>query len=68
MKIKTAKYKGTLKWDSEKGELVYDNSVNDNIIAIIDDQEMFVPIDDENIHYKANLKWVAEGNTIEEAD
>tara|TARA_B100000900_G_scaffold323849_1_gene283441 strand:- start:115 stop:321 length:207 start_codon:yes stop_codon:yes gene_type:complete len=67
MKIKTAKYKGTLKWDSEKGELVYDNSVNDNIIAIIDDQEMFVPIDDENIHYKAILKWVAEGNTIDPA-
>jgi len=67
MKIKTAKYKGTLKWNSEKEELVFDNSVNDNIIAIIDDQEMFVPIDDENRHYKAILKWVAEGNTIDPA-
>ena len=67
MKIESAKYQGTLKWDSEKGELVYDNSVHDNIVAIIDGQEMFVPIDDNNMHYEAILKWVAEGNTIQAA-
>ena len=67
MKIKSAKYRGTLKWDSEKGELVFDNSVHENIIAIIDSQEMFVPIDNNNMHYEAILKWVEEGNTIEAA-
>tara|TARA_R100000231_G_scaffold95152_1_gene71344 strand:+ start:375 stop:581 length:207 start_codon:yes stop_codon:yes gene_type:complete len=67
MKIESAKYQGTLKWDSEKGEMVYDNSVHENIIATIDGQEMFVPINNNNMHYEAILKWVAEGNTIQAA-
>jgi len=67
MKIESAKYQGTLKWDSEKGEMVYDNSVHENIIATIDGQEMFVPINANNMHYEAILKWVAEGNTIQAA-
>ena len=29
MNIESAKYKGTLKWDSEKGEMVIDNSGNE---------------------------------------
>ena len=33
----------------------------DNIIC-------YVPIDEENKDYRAILEWVAEGNTIEEAD
>ncbi len=67
MKIESAKYQGITKWDSSKSQMVYDNSVNDNIIATIDGEKMFVPIDDNNRHYQAILKWVAEGNTIEEA-
>jgi len=43
-------------------------NVNDNIKAIIDEQEMSVPLDPANRHYEAILEWVAEGNTIEEAD
>ena len=27
-----------------------------------------VPLDEDNRHYQAILKWVAEGNTIDEAD
>ena len=27
-----------------------------------------VPIDTENIHYQAIQEWIAEGNTIQEAD
>tara|TARA_R100000655_G_scaffold74593_2_gene113458 strand:- start:164 stop:346 length:183 start_codon:yes stop_codon:yes gene_type:complete len=27
-----------------------------------------VPLDEANTHYQAILKWVADGNTIEEAD
>ena len=31
-------------------------------------QSMFVPLDPANRHYQAILEWVAEGNTIAEAD
>jgi len=41
---------------------------NIGIKAIIDGTEMFVPLDPANRHYQAILGWVAEGNTIEEAD
>ena len=39
-----------------------------NIVATIDGIEMTVPLDPANRHYQAILEWVAEGNTIEEAD
>jgi hypothetical protein len=42
--------------------------VNSGILAIIDDIPMSVPLDPANRHYQAILKWVAEGNTIEDAD
>ena len=67
MNIESAKYKGTFKWDSEKGEMVIDNSINECIVATIDGQEMFVPIDDSNMQYEAILKWVAKGNSIQPA-
>ena len=41
---------------------------NTGIVAIIDDVTMVVPIDPANRHYAAILEWVAEGNTIQEAD
>ena len=34
----------------------------------IDDKVVYVPQVDGNRHYHAVLKWVEEGNTIEEAD
>ena len=39
-----------------------------SIKAVIDDITMFVPISESNRHYAAILEWVADGNTIEEAD
>ncbi|BCV00016.1 MAG: hypothetical protein CM15mV32_0110 [Caudoviricetes sp.] len=48
--------------------LVDNANINTNVKAIIDGQEMFVPLDEENIHYAAILKWVAEGNTIKAAE
>ena len=45
-----------------------DNTANENIKAVIDDETMFVPLDPANRHYQAIQEWVAEGNTIEEAD
>jgi len=39
-----------------------------SIQVSINEQEMSVPIDTANRHYQAILEWVAEGNTIEDAD
>ena len=41
---------------------------NSGIQATIDGIEMYVPLDPANRHYEAILEWVAEGNTIEDAD
>jgi len=41
---------------------------NDCIKVVIDDITMYVPINPDNRHYQAILEWVAEGNTIEEAE
>ncbi len=42
---------------------------NTTVKATIDGEEMFVPIDAEgNRHWIAIQAWVAEGNTIAEAD
>jgi hypothetical protein len=43
-------------------------ATNISIKATIDNQEMFVPLDPDNRHYQAIQEWVAEGNTIEDAD
>jgi hypothetical protein len=40
----------------------------DSIFATINGVEMHVPMREGNRHYKAIQAWVAEGNTIEEAD
>jgi len=45
-----------------------DDGVNASISAIIDGQQLTIPLDPANRHYAAILEWVAEGNTIEEAD
>jgi len=41
---------------------------NSCIIAMIDGIKHLISIDTNNRHYQAILEWVAEGNTIEEAD
>lgn len=46
----------------------YTDSDNAVIKANIDGQELFVPLDPANRHYAAILEWVAEGNTIADAD
>jgi hypothetical protein len=45
-------------------------SVDSNVAvkATIDGVVMDVPLDPANRHYAAILEWVAEGNTIQEAD
>ena len=46
----------------------YIDSNNTSILITIDGQELFVPLDPANRHYQAIQEWVAEGNTIQEAD
>ena len=45
-----------------------ETSGNNSIKATIDGEIWVVGIDPDNRHYQAILEWVAEGNTIEEAD
>jgi hypothetical protein len=53
----------------ESAKYVQDMDGNNNIIeVVIDGITMCVPINPDNRHYKAILEWVAEGNTIEEAE
>ena len=47
---------------------IFDSSVNDSIIAVIDGITMSVPLKGGNRHYDAIQEWVAKGNTIEAAD
>ena len=56
MEIKSAKYLNLM--NGEKSVQVIDT--NDKIISI--------PMADDNTDYQIVLEWVADGNTIEEAD
>ena len=44
------------------------DSNDDTIEAVIDGHTLFVPVDNGNRHYVAILAWVADGNTIADAD
>ena len=57
MNIQSAKYYT----DIRTGE-------NASITCVIDGKTMSVPLDPANRHYQAIQEWVAEGNTIAEAD
>ena len=57
MNITNAKYNRDLNTDE-----------NISINCIIDGSKMSIPLDPANRHYQAIQEWVAEGNTIQEAD
>jgi hypothetical protein len=42
--------------------------VEHNIVVIIDGETLIVPLDPANRHYAAILEWVADGNTIQDAE
>jgi hypothetical protein len=48
------------------------NLVNNQLggyeITTIDGTKISVPLDENNRHYQEILQWVADGNTIQEAD
>ena len=58
MIIKTAKY-----YKNVQGEQVAIIMTKEN-----DNHSYQVPIKDDNTEYQEIMKWVADGNTIEEAD
>jgi len=39
-----------------------------SIEATIDAKKIYIPLDPDNRHYQAILEWVADGNTIQDAD
>lgn len=45
-----------------------DDTANIVISATINGESLEVPLDPANRHYDAILKWVADGNTIQDAD
>ena len=51
-------------------KLANDGEQGDNMLILTDkqDNKLFVPKHEDNRHYQDILQWVAEGNTIEEAD
>ena len=55
MNIESAKY------------IAYDGN-NTSVNAVIDGVQYAIPMDTANRHYIAIQEWLAEGNTIEEAD
>ena len=54
---------GTVKWVANKMA-----GTPDSIQCVIDGRHCCVPTDPANTDYQAIQEWVAEGNTIEEAD
>lgn len=63
MNITSAQYVNEYDFD---GTTVLNGNIH--IEATIDGTEMSVPIDTANRHYAAILEWVADGNTIQDAD
>ena len=51
-------------------QYIVDELSNENagVKAVIDGETLSVPLDPTNRHYAAILEWVADGNTIADAD
>ena len=51
-------------------KLANDGEQGDHMLILTDkkDNKLFVPKNKNNRHYEDILQWVADGNTIEEAD
>ena len=46
----------------------FNSGTNIAVDAVIDGETLRVPMDTANRHYQAILDWVADGNTIQDAD
>jgi hypothetical protein len=56
------------KMNVTSAQYIADEGTNICIQATIGSRELSVPLDPANRHYQAIQEWVAEGNTIEDAD
>ena len=62
-------YNITIEMKNTSAKYIADeNGDNCSITAVIDGFTWSVPLEVDNRHYQAIQEWVAEGNTIEEAD
>jgi len=53
---------------SAKYQQGFIGSGNVNIVAVIEGKTVYVPLNTDNTEYQLILEWVADGNTIAEAD
>ena len=51
-----------------KSKISNPNNENTSITAVMGGETWSMPLSPNNRHYQAIQEWVAEGNTIEEAD
>lgn len=51
-----------------QAQYVASDGENTSIQATINERVLSVPLDPANRHYQAIQEWVAEGNTIQEAE
>jgi len=58
----------TVIMDITSAQYLQDNGVNVSIKLISNGKTYFVPLDENNSDYQAIQEWIAEGNTIQEAD
>ena len=49
-------------------QFIQGTTVNGSVTATIDGKTMSIPLDPANRHYQAIQEWVAEGNTIQDAE
>ncbi len=54
--------------DITSAKYLQDEGKNNCIKLVSDGKTYYVPLDADNTHYQAIQEWVAEGNTIQEAD
>jgi len=54
--------------DITSAQYLQDEGINSGIKLVSNGKTYCVPLDENNRHYQAIQEWVAEGNTIQEAD
>ena len=54
--------------DITSAQYLQDEGVNNCIKLVSNGKTYYVPLDTSNTHYQEIQEWVAEGNTIQEAD
>lgn len=53
---------------AQKIQLASSSTIDTVKVTLTDNEVLFVPMTNENTDYQTLQEWVAEGNTIQEAD